>query len=97
MVDVEDDSAWVSAFVGSLSIDQAGSDRNIPRLIARMQWTRPEQRWPAPHNIWPSTSRWPEYRLEVDDLDWAAGEVASALDSMRCPIKPITEDGNWWC
>ncbi|HBJ38557.1 MAG TPA: 2-amino-4-hydroxy-6-hydroxymethyldihydropteridine diphosphokinase [Planctomycetaceae bacterium] len=97
IVDVEDDSAWVSAFVGPLTIDEAASDRNIPRLIARMQWTRPEQRWPAPHNIWPSTSRWPEYRLEVDDLDWAAGEVASALDSMRCPIKPITEDGNWWC
>lgn len=97
IVDVDDNSAWVSAFVGPLSIDETGADRNIPRLIARMQWTRPEQRWPAPHDIWPSTSRWPEYRLEIDDLDWAAGEVASALDSMRCPIKPITDDGNWWC
>jgi len=95
-INVDDASPWVSAFVGPLSIDEAGADCNIPRLIARMQWTRPEQRWPAPHNIWPSTSRWPEYRLEVDDLDWAAGEVASALASMRCPIKPITMDGNWW-
>lgn len=97
MIAVEDDSPWVSAFVGPLSIAEAGSDRNVPRLIARMQWTSPEQRWPAPHNIWPSTSGWPEYRLEVDDLDWAAGEVASALASMRCPIKPITDDGHWWC
>lgn len=93
----DDESPWVSAFVGPLTVEEAGSDRNIPRLIARMQWTRPEDRWPAPHNIWPSTSGWPEYRLEVDDLDWAAGEVASALASMRCPIKPITDDGNWWC
>jgi 2-amino-4-hydroxy-6-hydroxymethyldihydropteridine diphosphokinase len=93
---VTDDSPWVSAFVGPLSIDTGGSQRNVPRLIARMQWTRPEERWPAPHKIWPSTCGWPEYRLEVDDLDWAAGEVASALDSMRCPIKPITDDGDWW-
>lgn len=93
---VTDDSPWVSAFVGPLSVDDAGSQRNVPRLIARMQWTRPEDRWPAPHNIWPSTCGWPEYRLEVDDLDWAAGEVASALDSMRCPIKAITDDGDWW-
>jgi 2-amino-4-hydroxy-6-hydroxymethyldihydropteridine diphosphokinase len=96
IIDVQDDRAWVSAFVGPLDIDQAGSERNIPRLIARMQWTQPDQRWPAPHKIWPSTSRWPEYRLEVDDLQWAAGEIASALDSMRCPIEPITPDGDWW-
>lgn len=96
IIDVQDDRPWVSAFVGPMDVARAGSERNVPRLIARMQWTQPDQRWPAPHNIWPSTSRWPEYRLEVDDLQWAAGEIASALDSMRCPIEPITPDGNWW-
>jgi len=92
----EDDQPWVSAFVGPLEVDLAGSQRNVPRLIARIQWTKPEERWPAPHNIWPSTCGWPEYRLEIDDLQWAAGELASALDSMRCPIKAITPDGKWW-
>lgn len=110
-VRVLDDSPWVSAFVPdlptqaahgeglgdpSLRFDDDCQERSVPRLIARMQWTRQEERWPAPHRIWPSTSGWPEYRLEVDDLDWAAGEIKSALDSMRCPIVARTEDGNWW-
>lgn len=98
---VTDDSPWVSATVSSLPAtpeeqQQLSSDRCVPRLIARMQWTRPEQRWPAPHRIWPSTSTWPEYRLEVDDLSWAAGEIVSALASMRCPLQPVTPDGQWW-
>ncbi len=68
----------------------------IPRLIARMQRATEETRWPAPHQIWPSSLSWPEYRLEIDDLDWAVNEVASALDSMRCPVNAVTPDGNWW-
>ncbi len=110
-VRVLDDAPWVSAFVPDLPtqagnsgsptgpggrIDEECQQRSVPRLIARMQWTREEDRWPAPHRIWPCTSGWPEYRLEVDDLDWAAGEIKSALDSMRCAIMPVTEDGNWW-
>lgn len=102
---VDDDSPWVSATVGPLpsspeDLQQESSpnrQRNVPRLIARMQWTRREDRWPAPHNIWPSTSCWPEYRLEVGDLDWAASEVVSALASMRCPLQAVTPDGSWWC
>lgn len=108
---VPDGTPWVSAFVPDLPTlagegdgpagraqrsDEPCQERSIPRLIARMQWTREEERWPAPHRIWPSTTGWPEYRLEVDDLDWAAGEIKSALDSMRCEIEPITDDGNWW-
>lgn len=69
---------------------------NLPRLIARIERTTEATRWPAPHQIWPSGWRWPEYRLEVDDLDWAVGEMASALDSMCCQARPITTDGNWW-
>jgi 2-amino-4-hydroxy-6-hydroxymethyldihydropteridine diphosphokinase len=46
--------------------------------------------------MWPSGWRWPEYRLEIDDLNWAVSEVASALASMRCPVKPVTNDGKWW-
>lgn len=69
---------------------------NLPRLIARIQRTTAGTRWPAPHQIWPSGWRWPEYRLEVDDLDWAVGEMASALESMCCDVRPITSDGSWW-
>ncbi len=69
---------------------------NVPRLVARIQRMTPETRWPAPHQMWPAGWRWPEYRLEVDDLDWAVSEVVSALDSMRCPVRPVTVDGAWW-
>lgn len=68
----------------------------LPRLIARMQRTTPDERWPAPHQIWPDSWSWPEYRLEVDDLAWAVGEIASAMDSMQCELDPVTTDGNWW-
>ncbi len=68
----------------------------LPRLIARIERTTEATRWPAPHRMWPSSWRWPEYRLEVDDLDWAVGEIASALDSMCCEARPVTDDGDWW-
>ena len=68
----------------------------LPRLIARIDQTSEENRWPAPHRMWPSSWKWPEYRLEVNDIDWAVGEIASGLDSMRCDAHPVTEDGNWW-
>ena len=95
---VDGDEPWVSAFVPPLpplDSDQV-SRRDVPRLIARIQQATPQTRWPAPHQMWPSGWRWPEYRLEVDDLDWAVGELASALDSMRCPCSPASEDGCWW-
>ncbi|MEO9594989.1 2-amino-4-hydroxy-6-hydroxymethyldihydropteridine diphosphokinase [Rhodopirellula bahusiensis] len=76
--------------------DISPSSQCLPRLLARIQHTTEEDRWPAPHQIWPAGWKWPEYRLEVDDLDWAIGELASAIDSMRCEIHPITEDGHWW-
>jgi len=72
------------------------TNQPVPRLIARIQRTTAETQWPAPHQIWPSGWRWPEYRLEVDDIDWAVKEIASALDSMRCPVHPVTSDGTWW-
>ncbi|MEM6776692.1 MAG: 2-amino-4-hydroxy-6-hydroxymethyldihydropteridine diphosphokinase [Planctomycetota bacterium] len=68
----------------------------LPRLIVRIQQTTPQTRWPAPHQIWPCGWRWPEYRLEVDDMQWAVGELASAVDSMRCEIHPASKDGQWW-
>ncbi len=89
---------WVSAFLPKLpelTIDPRNSN-SIPRLVARIQHTTPATGWPAPHQIWPTGWHWPEYRLEVDDIDWAVGEIASALRSMRCPVHPITSDGNWW-
>ena len=97
-IKVSDDFPWVSAFVPSLpdaNMPEANS-RSTPRLIARIQWTRPAERWPAPHRIWPSCSPWPEYRLEVEDIAWAASELASALASMRCTLVAISDDQNWW-
>lgn len=92
------DRHWVSAFVPPLprphSLDSAGN--GVPRLIAQIQSTTAATRWPAPHQMWSSGWNWPEYRLEIDDLEWACEEVASALESMRCPVRPITPDGLWW-
>ncbi len=97
-INVCDDAPWVSAFVPPLpNTDSVVADsKSIPRLIARIQWTKSEDRWPAPHQIWPSSSAWPEYRLEVEDFAWAASELASALASMRCPLFPISDDHDWW-
>lgn len=68
-----------------------------PRLIARLQRVTADTAWPAPHQMWPKGWRYPEYRLEIDDLDWAVDELASALISMRCECVPVSEDGAWWC
>lgn len=78
-----------------VSSDPAHQAR-LPRLIARIDRITEATRWPAPHRMWPAGWRWPEYRLEVDDLTWAIGEIASGLDSMRCEATPVTDDGNWW-
>jgi 2-amino-4-hydroxy-6-hydroxymethyldihydropteridine diphosphokinase len=89
---------WVAGFLPilpDLTSDQTESPA-IPRLVARIQRTTPRARWPAPHQMWPAGWQWPEYRLEVDDITWAVDEIASALDAMRCPLTPVTDDGNWW-
>ena len=89
---------WVSAFLPPLpDLTSAETDAVVvPRLVARMQSTTSQTRWPAPHQMWPAGWRWPEYRLEIDDIDWAVSELASALSSMRCPVEPVTADGAWW-
>lgn len=96
--DPEASSPWVAAAVPPLpSLSDPGASRpDVPRLLARLQRTTPETRWPAPHQIWPGGWSWPEYRLEIDEADWAVSELASALDSMRCPTDPVTELGDWW-
>jgi 2-amino-4-hydroxy-6-hydroxymethyldihydropteridine diphosphokinase len=95
---VATDDAWVAAYLPSLpALDSEQTQwATVPRLLARLQRTTAQTRWPAPHQMWPTGWRWPEYRLEIDDISWAVREVASALDSMRCPVTPITDDGHWW-
>ncbi|MGC6448348.1 MAG: 2-amino-4-hydroxy-6-hydroxymethyldihydropteridine diphosphokinase [Rubripirellula sp.] len=97
--------AWVSGFVPHLesslgeqkhSLEPVQSGQLVPRLIGRIQSSSENSPWPAPHQMWPSGWNWPEYRLEIDDKKWAVCELFSAIDSMRCPVKPITEDGHWW-
>lgn len=107
-VPADQSQPWVSNFVPAsldhvcqkLASGQDASDEldapSIPRLIARMQRVSSDSRWPAPHQMWPSRWRYPEYRLEVDDLDWAVAELVSALQSMRCPVHPVTTDGTWY-
>jgi len=90
-----DRSLKISAPAETFSSDPMASFV-VPRLVARLQRTTPETRWPAPHQMWPAGWQWPEYRLEVDDIDWAVSEVASALQSMRCEVTPATADGDWW-
>lgn len=89
---------WVSAYIPNLPLatSEQTTAWNVPRVIARLQKTDPSTRWPAPHQIWPASWTWPEYRLELEDQDWAASEILSALQSMRCPLDPVTEDGSWW-
>lgn len=96
--DFPGDEPWVTGYLPKLpALDSEQTKLAcVPRLVARLQRTTAQTRWPAPHQIWPGGWTWPEYRLEIDDLDWAVNEVASALDSMRCPVSPVTEDGNWW-
>lgn len=97
-IEASDNEPWVSAYLPSLpplDSEQTNSP-TVPRLVARIQHTTTETQWPAPHQMWPAGWRWPEYRLEVSDMDWAVSEVASALDSMRCEVNPVTDDGNWW-
>ncbi len=97
-IDVAAETPWISAFVPPLPPLDSELTRSasVPRLVARMQWSTAQTRWPAPHQIWPTQWQWPEYRLEIDDLEWAVGEVISALDSMRCEVQPKTDDGDWW-
>lgn len=93
-----DAGPWVSAFMPPLPPLHSSKTAsvNVPRLVARMQSTTDQTRWPAPHQMWPAGWRWPEYRLEIDDMDWAVSELASALSSMRCPVEAVTADGGWW-
>ncbi|MCA9137742.1 MAG: 2-amino-4-hydroxy-6-hydroxymethyldihydropteridine diphosphokinase [Planctomycetales bacterium] len=100
------ENRWVSDFLPTLPArPQSQSDHpklpissltGLPRLLVRIQQSSAADRWPAPHQMWPGGWRWPEYRLEIDDIDWAVSELASALDSMRCSAEPVTEDGHWW-
>lgn len=81
----------------SRSIERVASDGSqFPRLVVRLHRTSDTSQWPAPHLMWPGGWRWPEYRLEIDDLDWSVSELASAIDSMRCEVTPVTSNGHWW-
>ncbi|MEO1526272.1 MAG: 2-amino-4-hydroxy-6-hydroxymethyldihydropteridine diphosphokinase [Planctomycetota bacterium] len=71
-------------------------DASLPRLFVRIHRSTDESRWPAPHQMWPSGWSWPEYRLEIDDFDWAVSELAAAFDSMRCDVTPVTAAGDWF-
>lgn len=100
------ETRWVSGFLPNLPArlpSRTGQPSlpgapmiGFPRLLVRIQQSTALDRWPAPHQMWPGGWRWPEYRLEIDDMDWAVSELASALDSMRCSAEPVTVDGHWW-
>lgn len=93
------DAPWVADFVPesitSTSPELASQDILMPRLIARLCDTAHSAPWPSPQTIYRNGWNWPEYRLEVDDLQWAVNEVAAAIDSMQCDVQPVTPDGSW--
>lgn len=88
---------WIAAFAPSLPpTDSARShDARWPRLLVRLERPSAADRWPAPHQVFPRGGAWPEYRLEIDDFDWAVDELVSAYASLECPVQPITADGSW--
>ncbi len=92
------DEPWVAAFVPQLVSDHSTPlhPNLVPRLIVRVSQISPEQRWPAPYRMKQMQLNWPEYRLEFEDVQWACSELHSAIDSMRCELKPVADDGNWW-
>lgn len=47
--------------------------------------------WPSPHQLWPGGGTFAQYDLEISDLDWAANEIVSALDSMHCDCRPVDD------
>ena len=53
--------------------------------------TEPEHPWPAPHRLWVRGRDYPEYPLDISDPGWAAEEIASALESMRCPCERLDD------
>ena len=75
---------------------QENSAACAPRLLVRIQESARQTAWPAPHLMWPSGWNWPEYRLEIGEMDWSVSELASAIESMHCQAEPVTEDGHWW-
>ena len=90
-------TGWVTSHVPRLpKAGDVSTQSGYPRLLVRIQRSDPASAWPAPHQMWPAGWNWPEYRLEVDDEDWAVSELASAYDSMRCTVQPVTADGHWW-
>jgi len=95
--DGADERGWVTGHVPPLpQVSKAEDSCGYPRLLVRIQRSDSPSSWPAPHQMWPAGWNWPEYRLEVDDEDWAVSELASAYDSMRCAVQPVTSDGRWW-
>ncbi len=92
------DQPWVAAFVPPLLQGDARPlhPNLVPRLIVRVSQLKPEQRWPAPYRMKQMQLNWPEYRLEFEDVQWASSELHSAIDSMRCELKPVADNGEWW-
>jgi len=96
-------SDWVSTFVpdevavvqGLPSDNSLWQSDRLPRLIVRIESVQSAHRWPSPSRIWPTGGRYPEYRLEIEDWQWAVGEIASALESMRCRVEPVSQDDSW--
>lgn len=88
------DQRWVE-IDGRPPTSARADDPNSARLIARMYLSDGKPIWPAPHRLWTSGRDYPEYSLEVTDLDWAAAELRSALDSMSCPCQPMADPNDW--
>jgi 2-amino-4-hydroxy-6-hydroxymethyldihydropteridine diphosphokinase len=93
-VEPRPDRRWVE-IDGTPPTSDHADDPSSARLIARMYLSDGKPIWPVPHRLWTSGRHYPEYSLEVTDLDWAAAELRSALDSMCCPCQPVADPHEW--
>lgn len=95
---------WITdkfSYSERLDPDQA----TTPRLLARLFHAETKGRrgaggwvtdnWPAPHRMFQRGRSYPEYHLEISDLEWAVNEIGAAFDSMSCDCTPVTADGSW--
>lgn len=87
-----DSWAWVTSEIPALD----SADPFSPRMIARLRPAESNQRWPMLQEIWRNAWAWPEYVVDFRDPDEARLEIIATLESLRCPVEPVTVDDSWW-
>lgn len=91
---------WIGDFAGGWNQDlesTLGQPRIWMRLLKhpgqiREDWFAQSAsltQWPSPQQLWRGGQEFMQYDLEVSDLQWSAGEIVSAIESMQCDCRPV--------